>query len=334
VPLTALRATPEADSPVVDAGRAESGVLASRLLELIVGLQVALLITLVGWITWKAVGRALRPVEAIRAELAEITASDLSSRVPQPPGDDEIARLARTANHALERLERSIQQQRQFAADASHELRTPVAGIRAQLESARLHPDDHGEAIEAALRDTDRLEAIVTDLLFLARVGTSAQAVWERVDLGDLVTAEVKRRPGRPQIEVELAPHVTVNGVSTHLSRVLTNLLDNAERHAASAVWVEVGRADRVALLAVGNDGEPIPEEDRERIFERFARVDSARSRHHGGVGLGLAIARAVVEAHHGSIRVEDANPGVRFVIRLPLSPDDLSPDDAGPPPA
>lgn len=327
--LTAIRVTPEADAPVVYAGRTESRLLTSRLLELLLGLQVVLLVGFVAWVAWKVAGRALRPVEAIRAELAEITASDLSNRVPEPPGNDEISRLARTANLALERLERSIEQQRQFAADASHELRTPIAGIRAQLESALLHPDDHHEAIEASLRDTGRLESIVTDLLFLARVGTSTHAVRERIDLGELATAEVQRRSGRPPIELVLTPHVTVTGVSTHLSRVLANLLDNAERHAASRVQVEVSRTDDAAVLAVSNDGEAIPEEYHERIFERFTRIDSARSRHNGGTGLGLAIAREVVEAHHGSIGVEDAHPGVRFVIRLPLSPDDTgSPQD------
>lgn len=330
--VTAVKVSPEPDSAVVYAGRAAPAVLGTRLPELGLLLVCLLLCGGVAATAWLLAGRALRPVEAIRSELGEVTPSNLGCRVPEPPGDGEIARLARTANDALSRLERSIQQQRQFAADASHELRTPIAGIRAQLECARLHPEDTAEAVEAALRDTGRLEAIVADLLLLARLGTAPPAVRECLDLGELLTAEIRSRQLRVPTHLRAAPGVAVEGLRTQLSRVVTNLLDNAERHAATQVHAEVGRVrdetGEHAVLSVFNDGEPIPEGDRVRIFERFYRRDTARSRTHGGTGLGLAIAREVVEAHGGTIRVECEDKGVRFVITLPLSPcRDTAPD-------
>src|SRR5690606_2033806 len=155
--------------------------------------------------------------------------ADLGCQVPEPSGGDEIARLARTANDALARLERSIQQQRRFAADASHELRTPIAGIRAQLEGARLHPEDAEEAVEAALRDTGRLEAPAAALLLLARIGTVPPAMREPLDLGELVCAELRNRPGRRlPTHVQATPGAKVKGLRGQLSRVVANLLDNA----------------------------------------------------------------------------------------------------------
>ncbi|WP_067171754.1 sensor histidine kinase [Microtetraspora niveoalba] len=319
--VAALRTGKDPGSPVALVARPEPLITSTHLLELIVAGVVALLTAVIAWVAWKIAGRALRPVEEIRTQLAAISGSDLSARVLEPPGKDEIARLARTVNDALARLERSVTQQRQFAADASHELRTPITGICAQLESAMPHPEDHPEAMKAALRDTKRLEAIMSDLLFLARVGTTDRSMREKVDLGALVTHEVgRRRSGPVEIDLRAAPEVTVSGVSTHLSRVLVNLLNNAERHAKSLIVVEVRREGDEAVLAVGNDGDPIPAADRERIFERFTRLDAARGRDQGGTGLGLAIAREVIQAHHGSIRVEDTDNGALFVTRLPIT--------------
>ncbi|MEV0975046.1 ATP-binding protein [Microtetraspora glauca] len=326
--MVALRTGTQPGAPVVFAGRQQPVITQTRLLELILAGVVALLTAVIAWVSWKIAGRALRPVEAIRSQLAAISGSDLSSRVLEPPGHDEIARLARTVNEALARLERAVTQQRQFAADASHELRTPITGICAQLESALPHPDDHPEAMKAALRDTKRLEAIMSDLLFLARIGTTDRSMREKIDLGALATTEVNRRRSGPiEIDLRVTPGVTVTGVSTHLSRVLVNLLNNAERHAKSLITVEVGRSGDEAVLAVGNDGDPVPKEDRERIFERFTRLDAARSRDQGGTGLGLAIAREVIQAHHGSIRVEDTDSGALFVARIPISPGTEAPD-------
>ncbi|MBO3752504.1 HAMP domain-containing histidine kinase [Streptosporangiaceae bacterium NEAU-GS5] len=320
--VTAIRTTTDPDAVVVYAARAAPSVLNGRILEVFYAIQAALLVAGIAWIAWRVAGRALRPVKAITTELAEITIGDLNKRVPEPPGNDEVARLAATANATLARLQRSLEQQRQFAADASHELRTPITGIRAQLESARLHPEDCDEAISAALRDTGRLEAIVSDLLLLARVGTTATTVHEEIDLGDLVRQEVKRRTDSIPVELDLEPDVRVMGVRTHLARVVNSLVDNASRHALTVVSTKVRSFEGLALITVTNDGEPIPATERERIFERFARLDTARSRTDGGTGLGLAIAREVAQAHHGTVVLDDSPAGlVRFTVRLPLAP-------------
>ncbi|PZG21979.1 sensor histidine kinase [Nonomuraea aridisoli] len=325
VHLTAVRVSMGADSPVVYAGRRTPEMLATRVVDVVVYAEIAVLIALAGWATWLITGRALRPVRIMRGELDAVHAGDLSRRVTQPPGDDEVAQLARSVNGTLERLERSAEQQRRFASDASHELRTPIAGLRAQLESAQLYPDDTDlqKLVDSALRDTDRLEAIITDLLLLARIGSRVDAARERIDLAGLVRAELKVRNDKLPVRVDLEQGVVVDGVRLQLARVLTNLLDNAQRHAEHTVRVTVGREGGQAVLAVENDGVEIAVEDRERIFERFTRLDAARSRDTGGTGLGLAIARDVVQAHRGHICVEDYRGGARFVLRLPIAPPD-----------
>ncbi|MFC4008792.1 sensor histidine kinase [Nonomuraea purpurea] len=320
VHLSAVRVSVFADSPIVYAGRSTPELLASRTLDAIVFGQIGVLIALTGWATWLVTGRALRPVACMRAELDAVHASDLSRRVTQPPGEDEVATLARSVNGTLARLERSALQQRQFASDASHELRTPIAGLRAQLESAQLYPEDTDleSLVDSALRDTDRLEAIITDLLLLARIGSRVDTAKEVIDLSDLVLQELAVRSDKVPVEVDLAEGVLVEGVRLQLTRVLTNLLDNAQRHAEHQVHVSVSEEDGLAVLAVENDGVEIAPQDRERIFERFTRLDAARSRDAGGTGLGLAIARDVAMAHRGQIRVEDYQGGARFVLRIP----------------
>ncbi|MGW0804511.1 sensor histidine kinase [Nonomuraea sp. NPDC002799] len=318
--VTAVRVTMFADSPFVYAGRSTPEVLAGKTLDIVVFAQVFVLIALAAWATWLVTGRALRPVATMRAELDAVHAGDLSRRVTQPPGEDEVAELAGSVNSTLARLERSSLQQRQFASDASHELRTPIAGLRAQLESAQLYPEDTEleTLVDSALRDTDRLEAIITDLLLLARIGSRVDQARERLDLANLVRQELATRSDKLPVRVDLAEGVVVEGVRMQLARVLTNLLDNAQRHAEHRVRVTVCREGGTAVLAVENDGMEIAEEDRERIFERFTRLDASRSRDAGGTGLGLAIARDVALAHRGRIRVADYRGGAKFVLTLP----------------
>ncbi|HLU73306.1 MAG TPA: ATP-binding protein [Nonomuraea sp.] len=326
--VTAVRAGPNAGSPIVYAARQPPAMIAGRVLEINAAVQVSLILALTAWATWVVTGTALRPVARLRRELDDITSRDVSRRVTQPPGDDEVAQLARSVNGTLARLERSGVQQRQFASDASHELRTPVAGLRAQLESAQLYPDDTDvrTLVKSALRDTDRLETIIADLLLLARIGSDADGPRERLDLAGLVRQELASRTDRIPVRTQLAEDVAVDGIQFQLSRLLGNLLDNAQRHAESQVTVEVSRQDDQAVLAVENDGAPIAVADRKRIFERFTRLDAARSRDAGGTGLGLAIARDVALAHGGQIRVEDStygdSQGARFVLRLPAAPE------------
>ncbi|MFC4530612.1 sensor histidine kinase [Sphaerisporangium dianthi] len=320
--VTATLAGGDPAAPVVYAAAPTPVVLSTRVLDVAVGLQIAAIAGLVAWVASKTADRGLGTIDHIRAQLAHITASDLSLRVKEPPGEDEISHLARAVNSTLARLEHSVEQQRRFAADASHELRTPIAGLRAQLEGALLHPEesDLGTLVRGALRDTDRLETIVTDLLFMARLGSGGPAAQEEVDLGRLAAGEIANRPGRVPIIADIGEHVIVTGVRTHLYRVIDNLLDNAGRHAADMVRVEVRAEHGSAVLAVTNDGDRIAEEDHERVFHRFTRLDAARSRNKGGTGLGLAIARDVAIAHGGTLHVVNVPEGTRFVLRLPLS--------------
>jgi signal transduction histidine kinase len=278
-----------------------------------------LLLAVVAAVTWLVTRRALRPVEDIRREMAEITASeDLSRRVPEPGTHDEIARLARTTNETLAALETSVERQRRFVADASHELRSPIASLRTQLEVAAAHPELLD--LDGAVEDTVRLQRLAADLLLLARLDAGERPAGTRVDLVALAREEAA---GRPMVTVEAgAAGAEVAGSRGQLGRVLANLLDNAERHARSAVTVTVRReGDRAAVVRVADDGDGVPEGDRERIFERFVRLDDARSRDEGGAGLGLAIARDVAVRHGGTLTAGAApGGGALFELRLPLA--------------
>ncbi|WP_441251703.1 sensor histidine kinase [Kitasatospora sp. McL0602] len=306
-----------------------------------------LLVLTVALVTWRVTGRALRPVEAIRAEVAEITGRDLYRRVPVPASQDEIARLAVTMNATLDRLEASGVRQRQFIADASHELRSPITVLRTQLEVALAHPDPAlwPELVSGALEDTARLQDLASDLLLLARLDTSEPASTTRVDLVELVRglAESRRADRHPVQAVIMvgevagageepgaadAGPVTVVGNPLWLTRLVTNLLDNAQRYAETRVELvlQTEPATRTVVLAVSDDGPGIPEADRERVFERFSRLDDARSREEGGAGLGLAIARDLATHLGGSLAVVPSPRGARLVARLPLAP----PDRAG----
>ncbi len=286
-------------------------------------LSTVLLLT-TGVLTWRATGRALRPVEAIRAEVAAIGDRDLDRRVPEPASDDEIAGLAHTMNAMLERLEAAGTRQRRFIADASHELRSPLAVLRTQLEVALTHPDPdiRQELVAGALQDTDRLQSLATDLLLLARLdATGSDRPGQRVDLTELVRTAVQARGPQPRpIALDIEPDLTVTGNPLWLGRLLTNLLDNAQRHARHAVTVQLRTEEEngLVILDVTNDGPRIPPADRERIFERFTRLDDARSRDEGGSGLGLSIARDIATVHGGTLTVRDTPDGTTFRTCLP----------------
>ncbi|MGI5218704.1 sensor histidine kinase [Nocardia sp. CA-290969] len=296
-----------ADSAVADARQA-----------MLLGLLPLLVV--VAAVTWLVTRRALRPVEAIRSELAEIMHGDLSRRVPEPASRDEIARLAATTNDTLAALEETSERQRRFIADAAHELRSPIASLRTQLEVAQAHPGLL--ELDGLLGDTVRLEHLAADLLLLARLDAGEKPRTERMDLAALIAGELARRVGdRVPVESEpAAESLPITGSGTQIARVLGNLVDNAQRHAATVVRVTLGQAAGRAVLVVADDGPGVPAADRNRIFQRFVRLDDARSRDEGGAGLGLAIVRDVVERHGGEIRVEDdASGGARFVVELPI---------------
>lgn len=270
------------------------------------------------------VGRALAPVEAIRARVARVEGtSELDVRVPVPEGNDEVALLAVTMNAMLQRLEAASDRQRRFVGDASHELRSPLATIRAAHEIAALHPDsrDWTETSRDVLAELDRVDHLVDDLLLLARADEDGLRVRSvDVDLEDLVNSEADRlrKSGKLTVTVE-APPVRMQGDPVQLARVLRNLADNAARHANSHIDLRLQAVGENVRVEVEDDGPGVPEADRERIFERFVRLDESRTRASGGAGLGLAIAREIGRAHGGSLHVESGHRGTRFVMLLPL---------------
>ncbi|SER46262.1 Signal transduction histidine kinase [Lentzea xinjiangensis] len=265
-----------------------------------------------------AASRVLRPVETMRAEVAEINENDLTRRVRVPSSDNEIAQLGATLNETLDRVHRTVEDTRRFVADASHELRSPLAALRAELEIALSHPHmaDWPTVVKAALEDTERLQELTTDLLLLARLDADALDKQDTVDLSAVVRREVSRRG---TVTLQADDHVLVPGRRAQLSRLLGNLLDNAERHAGTEVVVRL-RGGPFATLEVVDDGPGIPEADRERVFDRFTRLDEARTRAAGGAGLGLAIARRIATRHHGTLEATDAEGfrGIRFVATIP----------------
>ncbi|MEV4233142.1 HAMP domain-containing sensor histidine kinase, partial [Streptomyces bobili] len=223
-----------------------------------------LVLAVVAGVTWLMTRRALRPVEGIRREMAAITASaDLARRVPEPDTHDEVARLARTTNETLAALEAAVERQRRFVADASHELRSPIASLRTQLEVGAAHPGLLD--VPGAVEDTVRLQNLAADLLLLARLDAGERPADARVDLAALVREEAG---GRVRVSVDAEP-AEVSGSRGQLRRVLANLLDNAQRHAREAVTVTVRREGGRAVVAVADDGDGVPEADRERVFER-----------------------------------------------------------------
>jgi signal transduction histidine kinase len=271
--------------------------------------------------------RALAPVERIRREVELITGDRLDRRVPEPPSRDEVHRLARTMNLMLGRLESSRERQQQFVADASHELRSPLAGIRQTAEVVRAHPGalPEGELAEAVLEESARMQRLVDQLLLLTRAdeGVVARADQD-VDLDDLALAEA-RRVVRSGLDVDTTGVGAgrVRGDVTALGQVVRNLVDNAARHASSVVSVGVRETGQLVELAVEDDGPGVPDDQRDRVFERFVRLDEARARDAGGSGLGLAIVREIVAAAGGDVGVSSsALGGARFVVRLPRAGD------------
>ncbi|MEU4626476.1 ATP-binding protein [Actinoplanes sp. NPDC023801] len=297
---------------------------ATRALVTPLFIGVAGVLILVGGVIWVVVTGALAPVERIRREVEEITGERLDRRVPIPVARDEIHRLASTMNRMLARLQDSRDRQQRFVADASHELRSPLAGIRQAAEVSRAHPGalPEGELAEAVLEEAGRMERLVEQLLLLTRTGGAGARQLQDVDVDDLVLAEARRvRRAGLTVDASGVGAGRVRGDATALAQVVRNLVDNAARHARGAVAVTVGSTGDRVMLVVEDDGAGIPESERERVFERFVRLDEARDRDAGGSGLGLAIVREIVTAHGGSVSVSTSSlGGARFDVRLPAS--------------
>lgn len=293
-------------------------------------LGLPLLVLLVGALIWRTVGRALAPVEAIRSQVATLSGTNLHQRVPEPARNDEIARLARTMNLLLGRLETASDRQKRFVADAAHELLSPLALARAELEVALTHPDTQHWRTSAATTLTvcNEMEQLVRDLLFLARAdeGQLSRPA-DLVDLAAVVKTSVDSLELRPGIAIELhgAEHAIVTGDAGQIRRLARNLLDNAARHARSQVAVTLGSENGNVTLDVSDDGPGIPPADRESVFERFTRLDPARNRTDSGAGLGLAIARTIARRHGGDLHVDEPAelPGAHLIAQIPSATGD-----------
>jgi signal transduction histidine kinase len=304
-----------------------SQVVTSAVKTVVIALAIAapIVIAVSASATYMLVARSMRSVDAIRSRVADISASDLAERVPVPESRDEIAALAETMNEMLARIEAGHAAQQRFVGDASHELRSPLATIISALEVAVAHPEllDKELAARTLIPEAHRMQALVDDLLLLARADERGLVLRrEDVDLDDLAADEAQRLRRETSLDVhtELTPTRLV-GDAGALSRVLRNLLENAGLHAASRVDVAVASRDGRAVVSVADDGPGIPAEDRDRVFDRFVRLDSDRSRSGGGAGLGLAIVREIVAAHHGGVKVDDRpGGGTRMTIQLPLT--------------
>ena len=294
----------------------------SRFLAIAVPCVVFALGVLTRWLT----GRTLRPVERMRLDMAEITGTSLDRRVQEPKTGDEIDRLAHTMNATLDRLEDAIRRQQRFVADASHELRSPLTRIRSELEVdiAQAQPDQPTTTQQSVLEETISLQHLVDDLLHLARSDDAPQEMRsERVDLDDIVFREARRLRERGRVTVDLREVSAIQtiGDADQLARATRNLVENAERHATTTVTITLTERDGRARLTVSDDGDGISVENRQLIFERFTRLDEARTRDAGGTGLGLAIVRDIVERHTGIIDIDEVAP-TQFVVELPLAPE------------
>jgi len=311
-----------------------TATIASTIWAVVVALAIAapVVILVSGVATYVLVHRSMRSVDDIRSRVAEITTSDLAERVPVPDSRDEIAALAETMNEMLARIQAGHEAQKRFVGDASHELRSPLTTIISALEVVVAHPevlsgDQAGDLVGTTLMpEAQRMKVLIDDLLLLARADERGLDIArEDVDLDDLAGAELERlrRETTLDVEGELEP-VRVTGDAAALSRMLRNLLDNAVRHAASRVHVSVRRGADAVWVRVCDDGPGIPPEDRERVFDRFVRLDSDRSRSAGGSGLGLAIVREIVAAHGGRVEI-GTGIGTGTSVTVQLAPPDAN---------
>ncbi|MFG1651467.1 ATP-binding protein [Micromonospora sp. NPDC049275] len=296
-----------------------------------------LLVAILAGVAWRVVGATLRPVEALRRSAEEITGRAAGGRLPVPASADEIHRLAVTLNGMLDRLESARNRQRAFVSDAAHELRSPLTNIRTELEVAQRLADrtDWTTVTVNLLADTERLSRLVDDLLLLARLDEMPPARGTGpVDVGALVAEVAARYPSPPVLLVPASGPLWTAGNVAELRRVLSNLVDNAVRHARGSVILtaEPHREAAYHLVTVTDDGPGIPAADRQRVFDRFTRLDDGRARDDGGAGLGLAIVWELVRRAGGTITLTDADAddqsGLRVCLLLPALPPE---DERGP---
>ncbi len=272
--------------------------------------------------------RALRPIDDITQTALQITrADDLSRRIPQADPFDEVGRLAGAFNEMLERLERLFRAQQRFVADVSHELRTPLTTIRGNVDLLRRMGQADPACLDAIQAETERMTRLVGDLLLLARADAGQLPLAQEPVEVDLLMADLARQAqllARERVKVSLTVDgpAIVRGDADRLRQLLLNLVDNALKHTppGGRIWLRQAQADGWVRLTVYDTGKGIAPEDLPHIFDRFYRADKARSRSHGGAGLGLSIARWIAEAHGGRIEVQsELDVGSAFHVWLPL---------------
>jgi signal transduction histidine kinase len=329
--VRAIQAGPAGAPVSIMVGLPFGDVLATR-----TALRNALLVTFplllgaLALIAWRVIGWTLRPVEQLRAGAEKISRTRRisgparSERLPVPPAADEIRALAVTLNEMLDRLGEAQERQRSFVADAAHELRSPLASIQAQLEVAQRLGE--GGTLPADLMvDVKRLSGLVEDLLLLARADadTRPPAHPEPVDAADLVSEVAKGySDARVSVTIAAPERLMIMIDAEELRRAVANLIDNAVRHAGSGVAVAAFVEHDQAVISISDDGPGIAPEDRERVFERFTRLDDARGRNSGGAGLGLAIVRELITRAGGTVRLTPAEPpwNLRAEVWVPLA--------------
>ena len=299
-----------------------------RVEELRSGLAIGvpLLVGFVGLISWLIIGKSLKPVEAIRREVVAIAHATLDRRIPNPPMHDELGRLVQTMNEMLDRLEKAAKTQRQFVSDASHELKSPLASMRTQLEVALAHPDraQWQDVTAKVLEENLRMQQLINELLELARMDEQDPDVYigeqQILDLDDIVFSEVKMIQAR-RIRTDGVSAGRVRGNPGQLRQMLRNLLENAARYAREEIRIGLETGEEHVILVIEDDGPGIPPQERERVFDRFARVEESRSRSVGGTGLGLALVQGIIQRHGGRITLGRAGiGGARFEIVFPAA--------------
>ena len=298
--------------------------IADATARVVAGLLLVVLV-FAGVFAWFMTGRTLRPVEQMRRDAEHISVRDLSGRITPPENDKDLSALADTFNGLLSRVEASVDEQKRFVSDASHELKSPIAATSVMLEALRNHPESlrDDEVLADLTSENSRLSSIVEDLLMLARQD-EGRLVVERVptDYYDVLYEEVASLRQRAEVPVDDASVQPIIGLvdPALLSHAVRNLLDNAARYAASRVKVSCSERDGRAIIAISDDGPGIPAKEREHVFGRFVRLEEDRSRKQGSTGLGLSVVRGNIERMGGRVYFgEPEIGGATAIIELPL---------------